>query len=185
MEPIVTPDERADQFIQLLATHERRLAAYVATLIPSSQDADDVLQETKMWLWRSFDQYEPGTQFGAWARQVAFYRIQQYFRKRSTEKKRLVFSDACLEQLAATLDQRADQLEERIGRLSLCLARLSPDHLRILTLRYREEMDIDELAHRVGRSTTAAYRVLSRIRLALRDCVLGPQREASLSEVSP
>ncbi len=32
--------------------------------------------ETTMWLWRSFDPLEAGTNFGAWARQAVFYRIQ-------------------------------------------------------------------------------------------------------------
>ena len=168
----MSEDDRADLFIQLLAEHERRLAAYVMTFVSSESDADDILQETKMWLWRSFDQFEAGTNFGAWTRQAAFYRIQQFYRKRGTDRKRLVFSETCLEQLAEAFEKDAEQRENRIERLSNCVAKLPPNHRQILSLRYGEELVVEEIAGRIDRTVAATYRVLSRIRLALRDCVL-------------
>ncbi|MCD0463042.1 sigma-70 family RNA polymerase sigma factor [Roseiconus lacunae] len=173
MEESVNDDDRAALFIRLLAEHERRLAAYVMTFVSSASDADDILQETKIWLWRSFDQFERGTNFGAWARQAAFYRIQQFIRKRGTEGKRLVFSDTCLEQLADAFEKNVESREERVERLSDCVSRLSPKHRQILTLRYGEELAVDEIAGRINRTVAATYRVLSRVRLSLRDCVLG------------
>lgn len=173
MEQIVSDDDRAELFIQLLSEHERRLAAYVMTFVSPAADADDILQETKMWLWRSFDDFEAGTNFGAWARQAAFYRIQQFFRKRGTENNRLVFSDACLEQLAEAFEQMMPHQEDRLERLSDCVSRLSPNHRQILSLRYGEELMVEEIASRMERTVAATYRVLSRIRLALRDCVQG------------
>lgn len=167
----VNEDDHAELFIQLLAEHERRLAAYVMTFVSSAPDADDILQETKIWLWRSFDQFEIGTNFGAWARQAAFYRIQQFIRKRGAERKRLVFSDACLEQLAETFEQNIQHKEDRTDRLSDCVAKLSPSHRQVLALRYGEELMVEDIASRVERTVAATYRVLSRIRLVLRDCV--------------
>lgn len=166
-------DDRAEHFIQLLAEHERRLAAYVMTFVSSPTDADDILQETKMWLWRSFDQFEIGTSFGAWARKAAFYRIQQHFRKRGTEDRRLVFSDSCLAKLAEAFERNATYRDDRIDRLSDCVAKLSLKHRQILSLRYGEELAVEEVAGRIDRTVAATYRVLSRIRLFLRDCVSG------------
>ena len=173
LEKTLTEDEHAEQFIQLLAQHERGLAAYVMTFVASAADADDILQDTKLWLWRSFDQFELGSSFGAWARQAAFYRIQQYFRKRGKERSRRAFSDDCLEQLATQYERRSDSLDERAERLSHCVDRLSSAHRRILTLRYREGLVVDEIARRTERTVSATYRVLSRIRMALRQCVAG------------
>lgn len=178
-------DERAEQFIQLLAQHERRLAAYVMTFVSSPTDADDILQETKIWLWRSFDQFELGTSFGAWARKAAFFRVQDYFKKRSAENKRLVFSDECLAQLAESFEATVDSREDRIDRLAKCVSKLAPAHRKILALRYREELPVEDLANEVNRTVSATYRVLSRIRLALRECMLGPfDRHVTSAEVS-
>ena len=169
----MTEDDRTVLFIKLLGEHERRLAAYVMSLVPSKDDAEDILQETRIWLWRSFDQFEPGTNFGAWARQAAFYRIQQHRRKRKAEKNRLVFSETCLAQLAETFEQNAEHREDRIERLSDCVSKLSAKHRQILALRYAEELVVGDVATRIGRTVAATYRVLSRIRLALHDCVFG------------
>lgn len=166
-------DDRAEQFIQLLAQHERRLAAYVITFVPRSADADDILQETKLALWRSFDQFEIGTNFGAWARQAALHRIFDFRKRKGRESKHLVFSDACLEQLADAFEQDVHNRETQMERLSGCVAKLSPNHRQILSLRYGEELPVQDVADRIDRTVTATYRVLSRIRLALRDCVCG------------
>jgi len=165
-------DDRAEQFIQLLAEHERGLLAYVMTFVSAATDADDILQETKIWLWRSFDQFQTGTNFGAWARKAAFFRIQQFLKKRRTERCRLVFSDACLQLLAETFERGDRHRKDQADRLSDCVAKLSPLHRRILALRYREDLGVEDVASQIDRTVGATYRVLSRIRLTLRDCVL-------------
>lgn len=164
-------DDRAEQFIQLLAENERRLAVYVMTFVPRSADADDILQETKLALWRSFDQFETGTNFGAWARRAAFNRILDFRKRKGRENKRLVFSDGCLQHLAEHFEQSIDRRETEMERLSDCVSKLSSTHRRIVTLRYGEEQNVDQIARHIDRTVSATYRVLSRIRLALRDCV--------------
>jgi RNA polymerase sigma-70 factor (ECF subfamily) len=72
-----SPD-RAEEFVFLLARHERLLGAYVMTMVPHPQDADDILQEAKVVMWRNFTKFEPGTNFGAWARKVAFHQVLAY-----------------------------------------------------------------------------------------------------------
>ena len=166
-------DDRSEMFIKLLAENERRLFAYVMTFVPRAADADDILQETKLSLWRSFEQFKSGTNFGAWARQTAFNRILDFRRRRGRESHRLIFSDSCVENLAVEFEHSAEQMDERIERLSDCVAKLPEAHRRILAFRYNESMSVVETAKRVDRSVAATYRVLSRIRLALRDCVLG------------
>jgi len=167
-------EERTELFIRLLAEHERRLAAYVMTFVPRVADAEDILQETKLALWRSFENFEIGTNFGAWARRAAFHRILDFRKRKGRESQRLCFSDSCYEQLAATFERGEERREAQAKELSRCLARLQPNHREIVSLRYLEGLSVEQIAGRVGRTVAATYRVLSRIRLALRDCVQGP-----------
>jgi len=164
-------DDRAESFIRLLSAYERHLAAYVMVYIPNKADADDLLQETKLALWRSFDQFEADSNFGAWARRAAFHRILDFRKRKGRESRRLVFSDACLERLGEAFEERADVREQQMDRLSNCVARLSGEHRQIVSLRYHEGLAMEQLARRIDRTVAATYRVLSRIRLALRDCV--------------
>ena len=164
-------DDRAEQFIRLLAENERRLTAYVMALLPHSADAEDVLQETKLAIWRSFDQFEEGTSFGAWARTIAFHRILDFRKRKARENQRICFSDECCRMLAQTIEDGTARREEQMKSLMNCVAQLQPVHRKILALRYFDHLTIDQVAERVGRSVGATYRALSRIRLALRDCV--------------
>jgi len=42
------------EFIRLLMENERRIYAYIRTLIGNNADAEDVLQETSITLWDKF-----------------------------------------------------------------------------------------------------------------------------------
>lgn len=164
-------DDRAELFIRLLAEHERRLAAYVMTLMPHTADAEDLLQETKLAMWRSFDQFEEGTSFGAWARAVAFHRVLDFRKRKARENQRICFSDECCRALADAIEESGTRREEQMTSLMDCVAQLQPVHRNMLNLRYFDQLSIDQVAEHVDRSVAATYRALSRIRLGLRDCV--------------
>jgi RNA polymerase sigma-70 factor (ECF subfamily) len=60
--------ERTTEFLTLLTQNDRALGTYVYCLVPANADADDILQQTKMIMWRCFDRFELCTNFLAWAK---------------------------------------------------------------------------------------------------------------------
>lgn len=165
----MSPPDRAEEFVFLLARHERLLGAYVMTMVPHAQDAADILQETKVVMWRNFSKFELGTNFGAWMRKIAFHQVLA-FRKRK-HRDRLDFSEEFLEAVAGEVEQSADHLDSREKALQGCIAKLPEDHRDVLHLRYHEELELDAMAARLGRTVGALYRLLSRVRQVLHDCV--------------
>ena len=162
-------DPLAESFVFLLARHERQIASYVVTLVPQASDAEDVLQEAKVVMWRNFASFEIGTNFVAWARRVAFNQILTMRKKR--QRDRLWFSEEFLQTVADETDRASDDLEERRKRLDDCINKLQPEHRRILNLRYQQGSSIEDLAAQVGRTVAALYRLLSRLRSSLHACV--------------
>lgn len=158
-------------FIELLAKHDQSLIAYVMTLVPSYSDAQDILQETKVALWRSFASYESGTNFGAWARKAALHRVLDFRKRKAREHNRLWFSDECYERISADFEATADFRDQQSERLRACIEKLPPGHREILVRRYFNEATVEDVAAWVDRTVEATYRVLSRIRLALRKCL--------------
>jgi RNA polymerase sigma-70 factor (ECF subfamily) len=163
------PDPQAEEFVVQLARHERLLGAYVMTMVPLPADADDILQEAKVVMWRAFAQFELGTNFAAWARKVCFHQVLAFRKRRHRD--RLEFSDDFIQTVAEEMDQAGDALAQRERALHGCLTKLSTDHRQVLELRYHENLEIDDMATRLGRTTTALYRLLSRIRQSLHDCI--------------
>lgn len=167
-----TQTERTEAFLRLLAEHERKLALYVTGLITNPQDAQDVLQEGKIVMWRAFDQFQLGTNFPAWARKILFHQILAY-RRRSKREPFQLLSEEMLEMLSTEAETALAEgrWEKREKALQGCLHKLSPEHQRIVQMRYRDEASIEKIAHRVERTDGAIYRLLSRLRRTLYDCV--------------
>ena len=94
--------ERVEQFMALYSSHQRRLYLYAITLLPDSIDAEDVLQEANLVLWRKFGGFEPDTDFLAWACRVAFFEVQNF--RRTAGRDRLMFNNDLVEQLAEERD---------------------------------------------------------------------------------
>jgi RNA polymerase sigma-70 factor (ECF subfamily) len=162
-------EDPVEVFVRLLSGHERMLGAYVMTLVPHPQDADDILQNAKVVMWRNFGQFRPGTNFAAWARKVCFHQVLSHRKRKQRDK--LQFSDEFLQAVAEETETAAEQLERRQQLLNHCLTRLPADHREVLELRYREGLDIDTMAARLNRTVAALYRLLSRVRRNLHDCV--------------
>jgi RNA polymerase sigma-70 factor, ECF subfamily len=161
--------ERVDAFVRLLGQHQRRVFLYVLSLVPHWNDAEEVVQEANLVLWREFHQFTLGTNFLAWACKVAFHQVLAW-RKRK-QRDRLEFSDAFLEAIAEEAAAAADILEERNETLAGCIEKLPASQRELLRLRYSQGFDIEQVAQKAGRTVEAAYRALSRIRQALHDCV--------------
>ena len=64
--------DRVDEFVRLLAQNQRRLYVYVHTLVPHHADAEEVLQNTNLVLWREFGTFEPGTNSRAWLLRIQY-----------------------------------------------------------------------------------------------------------------
>src|SRR5262245_46886104 len=128
--------ERVDTFVRLLGQNQRRIFLYVMSLVPNWNDAEEIIQETNLVLWREFGQFQLGTNFPAWACKVAFHQVLNW-RKRK-QRDRLEFSQEFLEAVAEEAGNSADRLEERSQALGGCLDQLPSGHREMLQLRYRE-----------------------------------------------
>lgn len=156
-------------FLTLLTTHDRALSLYVYGLVPRHADADDILQQTKMVMWRSFSQFEIGTNFIAWARKIAFHQILGY--RRQSKRVHLPLSEEMLEHVGQEVARLSDQGQARREALESCLHALPTEHRQIVLLRYYEDLEVDQIAERIESTTGAVYRALSRLRYTLLDCV--------------
>jgi len=169
-DPAEAETDPAEAYLRLLNRHERAIAHYVHALVTDPGDAEDILQGCRLTLWKNFDRFEPGTNFLAWARRIALHQVLNY--RRSAKRKPLHAIDpALIESVAAEIDRQSESLSDRSAALRECLLQLPPNQRDTILLRYYEGLDIDEIARRTDRTDGAVYRLLSRIRAALNDCI--------------
>ena len=161
--------ERTTQFLELLNAHDRALSLYVYGLVPRDSEAEDILQQTKMLLWKHFDDFQLGTHFLAWARKTAFHQVLTHRRKKKREP--VPLEEEVLEAVSEAVSQLAEEGSARHEAVRACLARLPAEHRQLVQLRYFQEMEIADIAKQIQRTEAAVYRALSRVRMALMACV--------------
>lgn len=158
-------------FLKLFLENQRRLYAYVLTLVPNRSDAEDVLQEVSFVLWEKFDSENVPDDFAAWGCRIAYFKVLELIRKKRRWK--ICFGQQMLERLSETLIEQSEvlQLEERREALASCITRLSEKDRDLLTQRFSKGASIESIASSLGRTVGALYQSLSRIRRALLECV--------------
>src|SRR5262245_27178829 len=85
------------RFVQLFAQHQRGIHAYICTLVPNRVDADDVMQETSLVLWRKWEEFDCNREFIRWACGIAFNEVLKLRRRVAT--RRCYFNEELLAQL--------------------------------------------------------------------------------------
>ena len=163
------PPERIDAFVRLLGQNQRRVFLYVMTLVPNWNDAEEIVQEANLVLWREFAQFQLGTNFAAWACKVAFHQVLAWRKKK--QRDRLEFSPAFMDAVAEEAAAAMDALEDRSQALAGCIGKLPEPHREMLKLRYSDGLAIEAIAKQLDRTVEAVYRALSRIRQAIHACV--------------
>ena len=161
--------EQYEPIVRLIAQHQRRLLLYIRSLVPHRADAEEVLQEVTLFIWRHADEYRPGTDFAAWAYKIAYYQVLTH-RKRQARQK-LQFSDALVEQLAETAAAAAEMTDRRQEALERCLQKLGEQDRELVRLRYEAGATAQDVAEQLGRSVKTVYRTLNRIHLGLLECI--------------
>jgi RNA polymerase sigma-70 factor (ECF subfamily) len=168
------PDDSPDKskvFLRLFLQNERRLYAYVLTLLPHRADADDVLQDASLVMWDKFHPESPPDDFAAWGCRIAYFKILDFFKK--GHRARVRFSQAMLERVAETAIEQAGvlQLDARRDALAGCIEKLPARDRDLLARRFTPGATTKSTSEQIGRSVDAVYKALARVRRALFECV--------------
>jgi RNA polymerase sigma-70 factor (ECF subfamily) len=177
------PVDRTEHFVSLLGHGELQIHAHILTLVSHWTDADEILQRTKIILWRKFDQWNPEQDFTLWACGIARFEVKNFLRTKAHD--RLYFDDALFESLGSTLASVAAERAEsgdQFDALQKCLQALRPQDRQIIDGCYGDDSrSAKDFAERSGRPVNTIYKALIRIRRTLFECI---QRRLAAEERS-
>lgn len=159
----------SEEFVQLFTRHQRRLYLFVLSQVGAAQDAEDILQETNLILWAKHHQFNVGTNFFAWAAQVAKYEVLKFRQRRHRDKLR--FSDEFVDAVSREFAARPEEFERRRTALEQCLQKLKPDDRSLIHRRYQPGERGKHVAESLARPANSVYQSLGRIRRVLLDCI--------------
>ncbi len=170
--------ERYDEFAELVRLHTSQILAYINALLLNWNDSEDLFQETCLVLWQKFDEFEPGTNFFAWALRVADFKVRKH---RTKQSRRAAFTDRLRDFLQTTFSARkATDAAGSLAALSRCMDRLADEDRQLATLCYGDNVPVRQVAASIGRSPESVHRSLRRIRKWLLECIGRDLKQAEM-----
>src|SRR5262249_33193842 len=132
-----TQARRVEEVQRLFLRHSGLLRGFILGLLPDHNRAEDVFQEVFLTVTRKAQEFQPGTNFPAWARRIARPKVLEQCRA-SRGAPHLLAPEA-LDSVLRVADCVDEDWSERRDALKRCLEQLAPRAREILELRYCEE----------------------------------------------
>lgn len=158
-----------EQFMRLFGQSRDSIYRCILSLLPQVADADEVLQETTLVLWRKFGEFRPDGDFTRWACGIAYNQTRKFRREKIRDHAR--FSETLMERIAVVREENLELLETRSRVLDDCLKKLSARDRELMENYQSPGVTIKDIANQVGRPASTVYKAFKRIRLALFECV--------------
>ena len=165
----MSEDENYELFVKLLTGNEAMLRSFVRKLLPSENDVDDVMQEISITLWQKFETFDPDTNFLKWAYVISRFKVMTHRRNKGRE--RLHFDDELLNLLADEAEEESELSAMRQKAMQCCIQKLPEPKRKMLVTAYQPDISMKDLAARLGKSSAAIYKTVSRLRIVLYDCI--------------
>lgn len=157
------------QFVDALSSNQARLRAYAISIIRNPIDADDLLQNASITLWKKRKEYDSDREFFPWACGFVLIEIMRYRRKNATDK--LMFDDAMINTLSAEYVANSEEYDIRREHLHYCLKKLGDKERGLLEDRYCSNIMPKKISKLRGWPLPTVYGTLSRIRASLHRCI--------------
>ena len=161
-------EQDTERFVRLFASAQREVLRYILALVPDLNDADEILQETAVALWKRFDEYKPESPFVPWACGFAVRFVRKH-REQKARRDRFLSLEA-IDLLVAEPWEEEGILEDRRRALRECLKTLSDDEQLLIERRYSGRTTVAQMAQDTGRDVSALYQALDRVRRRLLQC---------------
>ena len=156
-------------FLRLFTTHQETVRAFVRRLVPTRMDADDVMQEVSIVLWKKFSSFREGADFKAWAFGVTRFEVLAWLRDKGRD--RLVLDEEVVLKIAHEAETHESVLSRQRDALERCMEKVPQEQRALIMRAYQPQAQMQEVAQSSGRSVTGFYQWLHRVRMMLLECI--------------
>ncbi|MDG2013414.1 MAG: sigma-70 family RNA polymerase sigma factor [Pirellulaceae bacterium] len=152
---------------------EKPLRAWLATICPPGIESDEIAQQSFIVAYTRLDHYQLGTNFKAWLFTIAKFELRTEITRlrRVADYHTKYAPDLMRRELERRSELSPNTASEKIQHLQKCKSNLGENLRQYLTWRYEEQVPLEEMASRSGRSVTAIKKQLWKIRQLLHECV--------------
>jgi len=168
VERVKSGDEAA--FSELILTYQNRIFSLASRLVSSEQDAEEIVQDVFVSLYRKIGEFEGRSSLSSWLYRITFNCALMKLRTRRRKDRREQMSDLANSEAGERLDTIEDHFV-RVEKLKIAQEVIDslPESFRtIFYLRDVDGLTGEETALQLGLTTAAVKSRLHRARLMIR-----------------
>jgi RNA polymerase sigma-70 factor (ECF subfamily) len=158
-------------FAALVSRYQNYVFTLVLRMVKGREDAEEVAQDVFVKAYRSLKDFRGDSKFSTWLYTIANTSSITFLRKKKTEIHSL--DDESTFELADSVDSgfRANLVEQKSKQqmVNKAIAMLSPEDAEVITLFYKNEQSLQEIAQILGQEANTVKVRLHRARTRLKE----------------
>lgn len=158
-------------YAHLVDRYRNFVFTLVLRYVKSREDAEEVAQDVFVKAFRSLADFKGASKFSTWLYTIATTTCLSFLRKKKVEVRSLddenVFASA--DNTDGGLSANQIEQKSKVQMVNRAIALLSADDAQVLTLFYKGEQSLDEIAQVMGKETNAVKVQLHRARTRLKE----------------
>ena len=142
---IKDPASKDKGFLKLMDTYKRPLYWHIRRLVVSNEDAEDILQETFINVYRFADSFKGESRIFTWLYRIATNECTKHFRK---NKNWLKNAELITDQMLGNLSGNdSEDSKAMLVKFQQAILELPEKQRMVFNLRYYDELSYEEISH--------------------------------------
>jgi RNA polymerase sigma-70 factor (ECF subfamily) len=166
---MLEPEEARRWFESAVEENYRMMYGIAYNILRNPQSAEDATQEAVLRAFSQLNSLDNPQAVSGWLVRIV-QNVARDMRKKHAPvlASNMPDGDKILEPVVATHDVDQSEADEERSALRKAVAKLSPEQSAVVTMRYMEELDVVQIAERLGKNPNAVAALLHRARSALK-----------------
>jgi RNA polymerase sigma-70 factor, ECF subfamily len=166
--------EDQERYSEIVERYQSRLFVYIYRLIGNKEEAEDLLQDVFVKVYKNLNSYDTGRKFSSWIYRIAHNETVNYIKRKSL--KRFISFDAITSTKdkldTSSEEEGADKawLRKEVSKeVSDAMKKLPFKYNQVLTLRYYSDQSYEEIAEILGKPVNTVGTLINRAKKKLSD----------------
>ena len=158
-------------YADLVKRHQRFVFTLAMRFSKSREDAEEITQDCFVKAYRSLAQFQGGSKFSTWLYSIVYTTAMTFLRKKRLDTTSIDNEDTYiqLENTSSGLENNLAESKSRSFYVNQAIEQLLPDDAAIITLFYKGEQSLEEIALAMNMETNTVKVKLFRARQRLKD----------------
>lgn len=158
-------------YAELINRYQNYVFTIVLRYLPVREDAEELAQDIFIKAYRNLADFRGDSKFSTWLYTITTTSCLSFLRKKKMETHSLDNETimARAEQVESGLHANQIEVKSRLNMVNKAISLLNADDAQVITLFYRGEQTLDEIAHILGLETNTVKVRLHRARQRLKE----------------